>query len=71
MKSSGKKDRSERDQSNRHENAVEEFPAMGVSWKELQEKDGENGGSSEEDGQVSDDVGEEAYDSSYEDNNNK
>ena len=43
---------------------------MGVSWKELQDKDEK--GSSEESGQLSDDVGgEEVYDSSYEEKRGK
>ena len=57
------------DNSSRQIKEITEFPTMGVSWKELQTPQSatvkKQAGSSEESGQVSDDVGEEAYDSSY------
>ena len=64
---SSKKD-GEKDQehSKSQENAIEEFPTMGVSWKDLQDDDErERSHSSLESGQVSDDI-----ENHYDDNSN-
>ena len=50
-------DKDQQELSKGQENAIEEFPTMGVSWKDLQDDDErERSHSSLESGQVSDDV---------------
>ena len=56
-KKEGEKDNGEQEHSKGQENAIEEFPTMGVSWKDLQDDDErERSHSSLESGQVSDDI---------------